>query len=75
MNLFRLLRMNPAEVTTRAQQAFSKRWSKPPVCRLNPPTPLLLPALPRSTHSRQPKKSAAIASICWATPISISARP
>ncbi|HUD98331.1 MAG TPA: alginate lyase family protein [Bryobacteraceae bacterium] len=36
MNLARLLRMSPAEVTTRAQQAFSKRWSKPPACRLIP---------------------------------------
>ena len=36
MNLARLLRMTPAEVTTRAQQAFSKRWSKPPICRLIP---------------------------------------
>ena len=36
MNLTRLLRMSPAEITTRAQQAFAKRWSKPPACRLIP---------------------------------------
>src|ERR1035441_7059636 len=34
MNLTRLLQMSPAELSTRAQQAFSKRWSKPPACRL-----------------------------------------
>src|ERR1039457_3195061 len=34
MNLARLLQMSPAELSTRAQQAFSKRWSKPPAWRL-----------------------------------------
>jgi hypothetical protein len=34
MNLTRLLQMSPAEIGTRAQQAFSKRWSRPPACRL-----------------------------------------
>jgi hypothetical protein len=34
MNLTRLLQMSPAEIGTRIQQAFSKRWSKPPTCRL-----------------------------------------
>jgi hypothetical protein len=36
MNLTRLLQMSPAEIGTRAQQAFSKRWSNPPACRLIP---------------------------------------
>src|ERR1017187_7896862 len=36
MNLTRLLQMSPAEIGTRAQQAFSKRWSTPPACRLIP---------------------------------------
>src|ERR1017187_2648192 len=55
MNLTRLLQMSPAELSTRAQQAFSKRWSKPPACRLIqssaarafpdlPPLPSLSPA-------------------------------
>jgi len=34
MNLARLRRLTPAEIGTRAQQAFSKRWSRPPACRL-----------------------------------------
>ena len=34
MNFARLARMSPAEIGTRAQQAYSKRWSKPPACRL-----------------------------------------
>lgn len=34
MNLARLLRMTPAEIGIRAQQAVSKRWSRPPGCRL-----------------------------------------
>jgi hypothetical protein len=34
MNLTRLLQMRPAEIGTRAQQAFSKRWGKPPACRI-----------------------------------------
>ena len=34
MNLPRLLQMSPTEISTRAQQAFSKRWSNPPACRL-----------------------------------------
>ena len=34
MTLTRLLRMGPSEMGTRAQQAFSKRWSRPPGCRL-----------------------------------------
>jgi hypothetical protein len=36
MNLTRLLQMSPAEVSTRAQQTFSKRWSNPTACRLIP---------------------------------------
>jgi hypothetical protein len=36
--------MRPAEVATRAQQAFSKRWSRPPACRLIPST--AVPAFP-----------------------------
>ena len=36
MNLARLLKMSPAEIATRAHQAYSKRWSKPPACRLIP---------------------------------------
>jgi hypothetical protein len=36
MNLARLLQMSPAEIGTRAQQAYSKRWSNPPACRLIP---------------------------------------
>jgi hypothetical protein len=36
MNLTRLLQMSPAEIGTRARQAFSKRWSNPPACRLIP---------------------------------------
>ena len=38
MKLTRLLQMSPAELATRAQQAFSKRWSPPPTCRLIPST-------------------------------------
>jgi hypothetical protein len=34
MNLTRLLQMSPAEIGARAQQAFSKRWSDPPACRI-----------------------------------------
>jgi hypothetical protein len=34
MNLTRLLQMRPAEIVIRAQQAYSKRWSTPPACRL-----------------------------------------
>jgi len=34
MNLARLFRMSPDELRTRAQQAVSKRWAKPPACRL-----------------------------------------
>ena len=34
MNLTRLLQMSPAEIGTRAQQALSKRWGRPPACRL-----------------------------------------
>jgi hypothetical protein len=44
MNLARLLQMSPAEIATRAQQAFSKRWSSPPPCRLVPST--ATPSLP-----------------------------
>jgi hypothetical protein len=43
--LKRLARMGPDEIRTRAQQALSKRWSKPPVCRLQPlsgPAPVFL---------------------------------
>jgi hypothetical protein len=36
MNLTRLLQMRPAELGTRAQQAFSRRWSNPPGCRVIP---------------------------------------
>ena len=47
MNFARLLRMRPAELTTRAQQAFSKRWSHPPICRLTPSTAVpCMPDLP-----------------------------
>jgi hypothetical protein len=41
MNLTRLLQMSPAEIGTRAQQAFSKRWRHPPACRLIPSTTAL----------------------------------
>jgi hypothetical protein len=34
MNLTRLVRMSPDELRTRAQQAISKRWARPPACRL-----------------------------------------
>jgi hypothetical protein len=34
MNLSRLVRMSPDEIRTRAGQAISKRWSRPPACRL-----------------------------------------
>jgi hypothetical protein len=34
MNLTRLLSMRPDEIRTRAQQAFAKRWSRPPACRI-----------------------------------------
>ena len=34
VNLARLARMRPDELRTRAQQAVSKRWAKPPACRL-----------------------------------------
>jgi len=34
MNLTRLLQMSPAEIGTRVRQAYSKRWSAPPPCRL-----------------------------------------
>jgi len=34
MNLARLLRMRPDEIRTRAQQAVSKRWARPPALRL-----------------------------------------
>jgi hypothetical protein len=34
MNLGRLARMSPDEIRTRAQQAVSKRWAKPPACHL-----------------------------------------
>jgi hypothetical protein len=47
MNLTRLLQMSPAELATRAQQAYSKRWSTPPSCRLIPSTATpTLPDLP-----------------------------
>ena len=36
MNFARLLQMSPAELSTRAQQAYSKRWGKPPFCQKNP---------------------------------------
>ena len=36
MNLTRLLRMSPAEIGTRTQQAMAKRWGSPPACRLGP---------------------------------------
>jgi hypothetical protein len=36
MNFARLLRMRPDEICTRAQQAVSKRWAKPPALRLIP---------------------------------------
>ena len=47
MKLTRSLQMSPAELTTRAQQAYSKRWSAPPPCRLIPSTSTpVLPDLP-----------------------------
>lgn len=48
MNLTRLLQMSPAEIGTRSQQAFSKRWGRPPACRLIPCTaaPTTLPDFP-----------------------------
>lgn len=36
MNLTRLLQMSPAEIGTRVEQGFSRRWSNPPACRLIP---------------------------------------
>lgn len=36
MNLTRLLRMRPDEIRTRAQQAVSKPWAKPPALKLVP---------------------------------------
>ena len=36
MNLTRLLQMSPAEIGTRVEQSFSRRWSNPPACRLIP---------------------------------------
>ena len=36
MNLTSLLQMSPAEIGTRAQQALSKRWGRPPAYRLIP---------------------------------------
>ncbi|MGD0359273.1 MAG: alginate lyase family protein [Bryobacteraceae bacterium] len=36
MNLTRLLQMSPAEIGTRVEQGFSRRWSNPPTCRLIP---------------------------------------
>jgi hypothetical protein len=44
MNFTRLLQLRPAEIGTRAQQAFSKRWGRPPACRLVPST--ATPAFP-----------------------------
>src|SRR5580698_1503408 len=44
MNLSRLLQMSPAEIGTRAQQAYSKRWARPPACRLIPSE--VVPAFP-----------------------------
>jgi hypothetical protein len=44
MNVTRLLQMRPAEIATRAQQAFSKRWSNPSTCRIIPSA--AEPALP-----------------------------
>jgi|HubBroStandDraft_1064217.scaffolds.fasta_scaffold04321_3 hypothetical protein len=44
MNLTRLLQMRPAELSTRAQQAVSKRWAKPPACNLIAPS--VSPAFP-----------------------------
>ncbi len=34
MNLSRLVRMSPDEISTRARQAISKRWARPPACRM-----------------------------------------
>jgi hypothetical protein len=62
MTLSRLVRMRPDELRTRAQQAVSKRWAKPPACRLIPssarpsfpdPPPLSSPAAAEKiTHHR-----------------------
>jgi hypothetical protein len=47
MNLARLLRLTPAEIGTRAQQAFSRRWSRPAACRLIHSSAVpIFPALP-----------------------------
>jgi len=47
MNLTRLLQMSPAEIATRTQQALSKRWGRPPACRLiSSPAAPALPDLP-----------------------------
>jgi hypothetical protein len=36
MNLTRLLQMSPAEIGTRAQQAYTKRWGRPSACQTGP---------------------------------------
>ena len=36
MNLTRLLQMSPAEIGTRAQQAYAKRWGRPSACLTKP---------------------------------------
>ena len=47
--------MSPDEIRTRAQQAFSKRWGKPPACRL-------IPSYRRSLLSRICPRSDSLAS-------------
>ena len=55
MKLTRLLQMSPAEIGTRAQQTFSKRWGRPPACRLVPftATPAFLDPLPYSLEQAE----------------------
>jgi hypothetical protein len=59
MNLTRLLQMSPAEIGTRAQQAFSKRWSHPPSLPANPVHPPSPPSQTRPLVAREAEKSAA----------------
>ena len=57
MNVTRLWQMRPHEIRTRAQQAFSKRWSRPPSCRLIPASGAArLPDLPALCSLEQAEK-------------------
>ena len=77
MNLTRLLQMSPAEIATRAQQAFSKRWSRSASLPANPihRDPRLPGLAPACVARSKPRRSAGTASTCSATKISISASP